>query len=87
MDIFKRRKVKYRESDKQGYYPDMSDTEMEENENLYEERDGWWHTWTEVSVFDSKSDKVLITAYGVIEAQDGTLLELPINLFRFTDNE
>lgn len=87
MDEFKRRKVKYRLSDIPDFDPDMSDNERRENENLYHEKDGWWHAWTEVSEFDNKSDKILIATYGVIETQDGNLLELPIKWFRFTDNE
>lgn len=87
MDPFKRRKVKYRLSDKPDFAPDMSDNERRENENLYQEKDGWWHAWTEVSELDNRSDNVLIVTNGVIEDQDGNLLELPVKWFRFTNNE
>lgn len=87
MNEFKRRKVKYRLSDKPEFDPDISDDERLQNEELYHEKDGWWHTWTEVSEFDTKSDRVLVVTYGIIESQDGKLIELPIKWFRFIDNE
>lgn len=87
MDKFKRRKVKYRLSDRPSFDPDTSDNERQKSEDLYKEKNGWWHTWTEVSEFDNKSDRVLIVAHGVIETQEGELIELPVKWFRFIDNE
>ena len=82
MDKLRRRKVKYKLCDTPDFDPDLLE---EVEENL--EKDGWWHTWTETSEFDSKSDRVLIVACGVIETLGGDLIAIPINWFRFVDNE
>ena len=81
------RKVKYRLCDKVGVEWDEHEEEKHEIENLCKEKDGWFHTWTQVSEQDSQSESVLIKAYGVIETENHELLELPIRWFKFYEDE
>lgn len=86
MDPYGRRKVFYRLSDPPTFDPDKSIEEVEEYEKLYGERDGWFHRWTDVSEFDSKSDRILIVANGIIEQEDGSLVDIPFRWIRFINH-
>lgn len=83
----KRRKVMYRLCDQMGYDPIKSQEEKEEDLELYKEKEGWFHVWTQVSEKDSESDYMLVKAYGVIETSEGKLLEIPTRWFRFIDSD
>ena len=88
MNINNRRKVKYRLiSGKPGFDPEKSDEELKKEMEMYEGYDGWFHTWTQDSIQDPKSDNILIVTNGIIETSEGELLSLPFNWFKFMDNE
>ena len=88
MDAFKRRKVRYRLiSGQPGSDPEKTEEELKKEEELYQGYEGWFHTWTQDSVQDPKSDNILIIANGVIETKGGELISLPFDWFRFIDNE
>lgn len=87
MNDFKSRKVLYRTADVPDFDPNLSDEEILEKQKESKEQFGRWHAWTQVSEEDSKSDNILIKAYGVIETLDGELLEIPIQWFKFIKNE
>lgn len=87
MNDFNRRKVKYRLSESPTFDPDLSDEKRNQEWLLYEEQDGWFHTWTQNSEPDNKSRNILLVAYGIIEQTDGRLISIPFNWFRFIDNE
>lgn len=83
----KRRKVMYRQCDQMGFDPFMSQEERKKDLELYEEKGGWFHVWTQVSGKDSESENILVKSYGVIETSEGKLLELPTRWFRFIDSD
>lgn len=66
-----------------GFDPEKSYKEFEKEVEMYEGYEGWFHTWTHDSIQDPKSENILIIACGVIETQDGELISLPFNWFRF----
>lgn len=86
MDNLKKRRVKYRLSDPDGFVPDANENETRKNEELLEEKDGWWHSWTQVLEPMAQSNGFLVKAYGLIETKDHDLLELPTRWFRFIDD-
>lgn len=88
MDKFGRRRVKYRLiSGRPGFDPEKSEEEIKKEIEMYEGYEGWFHTWTRDSIQDPKSDNILIIACGVIESEDGALLSLPFDWFKFIDHE
>lgn len=87
MNINIRRRVKYRLCDMQGFEPDSSENSLNTFQAIGEKKDGWFHCWTQICEKDSKSDNYLIKAYAVIETEDHNLVELPIQWFRFLEDE
>ena len=87
MDEFGRRKVRYRLTDETGFDPTLTEEEHRQQELNFQEKVGWWHTWTQVLEQDPQSGNLIVVANGVIEAQNGLLYELPPRWFKFIDNE
>lgn len=73
--------------DEPGFDPNLTEEERRQHELDYQEKEGWWHTWTQAVEQDPQSENLLVVANGVIEAQDGILYELPSRWFKFIDNE
>lgn len=83
----KRRKVLYYESPVTGYNPFITHEERLKQNELERGKTGWFHTWTQESERDSKSDAILIVSNGIIETEDGALITLPHNLFKFVQGD
>ena len=66
-----------------GFDPDETDNESAQIEDALQEKNGWFHGWTQVSVEDGNSGNYLIQLYGFIEKEDGKLETFSHESFRF----
>ena len=66
-----------------GFDPDETDNEKAQTEDALQEKKGWFHGWTQISVEDVNSGNYLIQLNGIIEKEDGQLEMFPYEYFRF----